>query len=146
MIAAGFRFRCALTGLLLSSCGFAVTTTEAQSAAAAQASPTYSATGVCVNGAPEFEFSISGLPANQENAVGFLLFDGPETGGSSQILLDGSSANILWNVESPDFPPGSVNGIAVGFPGTPNNPPPPRSHLPIWPLGPTWGPMSSSIT
>jgi len=86
------------------------------SVGAAAPSPSYSATGVRINGASEIEFSIVGLPSGQINTVGFGIFSSPLAGGTSELQVSGSSVNALWNLASPDFPPGGITSVEVSFP------------------------------
>lgn len=92
------NFRLGLTSLLLTAFGTAMLTGTTSPASAAQTSPSYSATGVCVNGTPELEFSVLGLPSGQVNTVGFGVFSSPMAEGNGELHVDGSSVNALWNL------------------------------------------------
>jgi len=92
------NFRLGLTSLLLIAFGTAMLTGTTSPASAAQTSPSYSATGVCVNGTPELEFSVLGLPSGQVNTVGFGVFSSPMAEGNGELHVDGSSVNALWNL------------------------------------------------
>src|ERR1035437_75070 len=70
MLGSSRNFRLGLTSLLLTAFGTAMLTGTTSPASAAQTSPSYSPTGVCVNGTPELEFSVLGLPSGQVNTVG----------------------------------------------------------------------------
>jgi len=92
------NFRLGLTSLLLTAFRTAMLTGTTSPASAAQTSPSYSATGVCVNGTPELEFSVLGLPSGQVNTVGFGVFSSPMAEGNGELHVDGSSVNALWNL------------------------------------------------
>ena len=70
--------------------------------------PSYSATGVCVGGVPEFAFSFTGFPVGQSTPVNLDLYDGPDAGGMQETTVGPSGmATVLWNTSSPDFGPGT---------------------------------------
>ena len=68
------------TFILVSWIGIAVLG-YAPSAGSATTSPSYSATGVCVAGVPEFAFSFTGFPIGQSTPVNLDLYDGPDAAG-----------------------------------------------------------------
>jgi len=73
---------------------------SAANAQSASITPTFSATGVCVKGVPEFAFTLSGLPSGQRTVVRLTLFDSPEAGGSAQVSLGPGISTVLWNTSS----------------------------------------------
>jgi len=84
------------------------------SALAADATPSYSATGVCENGISDLSFSISGLPSVQQSTIDFAVFNGPDDVGSSQLTATGPDVTALWNLTtSRDFPPGTEDSVKV---------------------------------
>ncbi len=98
MLGSSRNFRLGLTSLLLTAFGTAMLTGTTSPLSAAQTSPSYSPTGVCVNGTPELEFSVLGLPSGQVNTVGFGVFSSPMAEGNGELHVDGSSVNALWNL------------------------------------------------
>ena len=78
----GRAIKAALGSLLLGSVSVGAAIANATPASAATTAPSYSATGVCVGGAPEFSFSFTGFPLGQNTAVNLLLDDSPDTTGS----------------------------------------------------------------
>ena len=58
----------------------------------ATVNPSYSATGVCVGGVPEFAFSFTGFPVGQSTTVNINLYDGPDCDRNA-----GDNCRPEWN-------------------------------------------------
>jgi len=86
-------------------------------AGASVASPTFSATGVCVSGVPEFAFTVTGLPAGQDTVVTLALNDGPDETQTTTASLGSGFATVLWNTHSALFGAG-LHIVAVEVAGT----------------------------
>lgn len=116
------KFRAALGALILVSwLGVAIVAGNSPDAGASMTGPSYSATGVCVAGVPEFAFSFTGFPAGQSTNVNLFLYDDPDATGN-QVTTVGPSgaATVLWNTDSPDFGPGQhVIAAHIGSAGIP---------------------------
>ncbi len=91
----------AVAGMLAATFGISLAIVPSWTPAAALATtPTFSATGVCLNGVPEFAFTLSGLPAGQKTNVTLSLFDNPNAVGTTMATVGPGIATVLWNTTS----------------------------------------------
>ena len=106
---------------LMGCLGFSLFAGSPPGAGSATVSPSYSATGVCVAGVPEFAFSFTDFPAGQSTTVNLNLYDNPDATGMQETTVGPTgTATVLWNTSSPDFGPGThVVAASIGSSGIP---------------------------
>ena len=119
--------------VLVGCAGFALFAGGVPGAGSATVNPSYSATGVCVGGVPEFAFSFTGFPVGLSTTVNLNLYDGPDATGMQEATVGSAgTATVLWNTASPEFGPGThVVSASIGSSGIPA-----RNLTPVspWPL------------
>ena len=94
--------------ILVGCVGFALLAGGTPGVGSTTVNPSYSATGVCVGGVPEFAFSFTGFAVGQSTTVNINLYDGPDATGMQETTVGPSGmATVLWNTSSPDFGPGT---------------------------------------
>lgn len=93
--------------ILVGWLGIAIVVGNPPDAGSVTTGPSYSATGVCVAGSPEFAFSFTGFPVGQSSNVNLFLYDSPDATGTQTATVGPSgTATVLWNTSSPLFGPG----------------------------------------
>ena len=119
-------FRMAVAALVFTA-GVIPTMAVTTSPAGASPSPTYSATGLCMNGAPEAELSVTGVASQTTLQFSIFIYAGKSS--PSSIQASGGVTNVLWNLSAFGFLPGPV-GVAVAAPSLASSQNPKRRSSP----------------
>ncbi len=118
--------------LLLGSCA-ALSVGPARWTGAAPAGPSYSATGICAGGVPEFVYSFYGLPPGQPTTVTLSIYDSPDqVATGTPVTVGPGVSTVLWTTRSPLFGAGQhVIAVHMGVMGVPATNLTPVSPWPI---------------
>jgi hypothetical protein len=146
-----FPLRAALAVTLLAGVSAIALGALAPSSGAATATPTYSATGVCVNGVSQFLFTFDNLPQTGPTTVTLSIYDDPDAeANGTPVIVGPGVTSVLWNIPSPLFHAGMhVIAVHIGSTGiSATN----LTAVPDWPVSssfaitlPQCGPTLSSF-